>query len=175
MLKTLIRPSLILALVGFAVLVAALTLRTRVNAMPPGGEIHLESFSWGMNQTQYLRICMGNVGSDSSAGPRESVSFVFARIKFPPGNVALEKSLSVPQGQFRCVDVSHSELVAAGLVPDSNTRVQFLVTVGASRSLTVGAAQTETVGSAETISIAGGRTESYKTIQTRQTSIVQDL
>jgi len=44
-----------------------------------------------------------------------------------------------------------------------------------SNAITVGAAQRVTVGAAETITIAGGRTESYKTIQTRQITVVQDL
>ena len=175
MLKKLIRPGLILSLVGLAVVVAALTLRTRVNAMQHREEIHIESFAWGVSESQSLRICMSNLGSGSSAGPRESITFVFARIKFPSGDVALEKSLSVPQGQFRCTDFSHSELIAAGLVPESNSRVQFLVTIGINESLSVGAAQAVTVGAAQSISIDAGKTEIYKTIQTRQTTVIQDL
>jgi hypothetical protein len=170
----LIRIASVVTLVGVAVLVAGLASRTSVKARR-GEEIRIESFAWGVSQPQQLRICMGNVGSDSSAGPRESVTFTFIKIQTTFGEVILERSLSVPQGQFRCTDFSHSELVAAGLVPESNTRVQFMATVGLNESLTVGAAQEVTVGSAETITIASGRTENYKTIQTRQITVVQSL
>jgi hypothetical protein len=117
---------------------------------------------------------MGNLGSDSSAGPRENVTLTFIKIQTTFGEVILERSLSVPQGQFRCTDFSHSELVAAGLVPEPNTRVQFMVTVGLNETTTVGAAQQVSVGAAQTITL-DGRTEVYKTIQTRQTTVVQDL
>lgn len=175
MLKKIIRSGLILSLVGLAILIAGLSIKTGVTAARGEKQINIESFAWGVSQPQLLRICMGNLGSSSSGGHRESVTFTFIKIQTTFGEVILEKSLSVPQGQFRCTDFSHSELVAAGLVPESNTRVQFLVNVGLNESLTVGAAQEVTVGAAQTITIASGVTETYKTIQTRQTTVVQDL
>ena len=175
MLKRVIRSDLILSLVGIVTLIAGLNMKTDVTSARGGKQINLDSFSLGVSQPQLLRICMGNVGSDSSAGPRESVTLTFIKIQTTFGEVILERSLSVSQGQFRCTDFSHSELVAAGLVPESNTRVQFAVSVGAAETLTVGAAQRVMVGSAETITIATGRTEIHKTIQTRQTTVVQDL
>jgi hypothetical protein len=175
MVKKVIRPGLILSLVGLAILIVGLKLKTNVTAARGNNEVIIESFAGGVSQPQLLRICMGNPGSNSSAGPRESVTFTFIKIQTTFGEVILERSLSVPQGQFRCTDFSHPELVAAGLVPESNTRLQFMVTVGAAQDLTVGAAQTETVGSAETMTTADGKTETYKTIQTRQITVVQDL
>ena len=169
-----IRCSSIVALIAFALLVAALIVRTSVTAQQFGQQINLESFSWGINQTQLLRICIGDDGSASSRSPREKVTFTFIKIHTTFGEVILERSLSVPQGQFRCTDFSHSELVAAGLEPEPNTRVQFMVTVGLNETTTVGAAQRVSVGAAQTITL-DGRTEVYKTIQTRQTTVVQDL
>jgi hypothetical protein len=175
MFKRVTRSDLILSLVGIMTLIAGLNIKTDVASARGGQQINLDSFSWGVSQPQLLRICMGNLGSDSSAGPREDVTFTFIKIQTTFGEVILERSLSVPQGQFRCTDFSHPELVAAGLVPESNTRVQFLVNVGLNQRVTVGAAQEVTVGSAESITIASGRTETYKTIQTRQITVVQDL
>lgn len=176
MLKRIIRPGLILSLVGLAILIAGLSIKTGVTAARGEKQINIESFAWGISQPQLLRICMGSGGA-SSRIIREEVSFIYVGIKFETGDVVLERLLTVPPGQFRCTDISHSELVAAGLVPESNTRVQFLVSVGITEALTVGAAQQVTVGalSAETINIASGRTENYKTIQTRQITVVQDL
>lgn len=177
MLKKIIRPGLILSLVGLAILIVGLSIKTGVTAARGEKQINIESFAWGISQPQLLRICMGSGGSASSRIIREEVSFIYVGIKFETGDVVLERLLTVPPGQFRCTDISHSELVAAGLVPESNTRVQFLVSVGITEALTVGAAQQVTVGalSAETINIASGRTENYKTIQTRQITVVQDL
>jgi hypothetical protein len=175
MVKKLIRPGLILSLVGLAILIAGMSLKTDVTAARGDKHINIESFSWGITQPQLLRVCLGNRGSDSSAGPRESVTFTFIKIQTTFDEVILERSLSVPQGHFRCTDFSHSELVAAGLVPEPTTRVDFLVTVGLTEASTVGAAQEVTVGAAQTITIASGKTETYKTIQTRQTTVVQDL
>jgi hypothetical protein len=175
MLKSVIRYGLILSLVGVVTLIAGLNIKTDVTSARGRQHINIDSFSWGVSQPQLLRICMGNLSTDSSAAPRESITLTFIRIQTTFGEVVLERSLSVLQGQFRCTDFFHSELVAAGLVPESNTRVQFFVSVGAAQDVSVGAAQNETVGSAETITIAGGRTETYKTIQTRQTTVIQDL
>jgi hypothetical protein len=169
-----IRTVLVVVLIAVIMLVAGLTLRTSVTARH-GEQIRIESFAWGVSQGQLLRICMGDLGTGSSAGRRENISFIFAQIEPTFGNVILERSLEVPTGQFRCTDFSHPELLAAGLVPEPNTRVQFMVTVGLNETTTVGAAQRATVGAAETITIASGRTENYKTIQTRQTTIIQDL
>ena len=190
MVKKIIRPGLIISLVGFAILIAGLSLKTDATAARGDKIINIESFSWGLSQSQFLRICMVSGGSASSRIIREEVSFIYVGIKFETGDVVLERLLTVPPGQFGCTDFSHSELVAAGLVPEPNTRLQFLVTLGLNESLTLGAAQEVTVGaaqevtvgaaqevtgSAETITVAGGRTETYKTIQTRQITVVQDL
>lgn len=170
----LVRIVSVVVLVGVTVLVAGLFLRTSVTAR--GGQtIHIESLSWGLSQGNYMRICMGNTGATSSERPIENISLVFTKIQTASGDVILERSLSVPEGQFRCTDFSYSELLTAGLVPEASTRFQFLVSVGLSEAVSVGGAQSTTVGSVETITVVGGRTEVHKTIQTRQMSVVQDL
>lgn len=174
MTRRLIRIVSLVTFIGVAVLVTGLLVRANVTPAHRE-EIPIESFSWGLSQGSFLRICMSNVGTTQSSDPRENISFIFVRIQGTLGDMILERSLSVPQGQFRCTDFSHPDLITAGLVPEPSSRVQFVVNVGATQGVTVGAAQTPTFGSSETITVSGGNTETYKTIQARQITVVQDL
>jgi hypothetical protein len=136
-----------------------------------------------MSQPQLLRICISHTGisARSSSSTRESVAFYFNQIKTQAGEELLVKELRVPSGEFRCVDFSHAELIAAGLVPEPNSRLQFMVNITSPQqpgSATVGATESITVGAAQSISVDSGKTETYmpfRTTQTRQITLIQDL
>jgi len=181
MLDNLIRPGSLVLLIGLALVAWALVSRTDVNARQGGEHIEIESFAWGISQPQLLRICISNIEGSArpSSSELENISLVFSKIQTEAGDEVLVKELRVPRAQFRCIDFSHAELVAAGLVPEPTSRVQFLVKITSQqrqhKTHTVGATQTVTVGAAQSISVGTGKTETYKTIGTRQTTIIQDL
>lgn len=181
--NNLIRPGSIVLLIGLALLGWGLVSKTDVNARQGEQHIEIESFSWGISQSQLLRICISHTGrpARSSSSTRESVAFYFNQIKTQAGEELLVKELRVPSGEFRCLDFSHAELVAAGFIPEANSRLQFMVNITSpeqSDSATVGAAQQITVGAAQSISVDSGKTETYmpfRTNQTRQITLIQDL
>lgn len=124
-------------------------------------QIELHSFSWGVNSSQFMRICVGHgvgaaPGSDTMVVDNFSLSF--GAIKIESGVTVHETELQVPFGQYRCTDLSYQTLLAAGLTPESNSALQFFVTirtrsptsrVGATEAITVGAAQNIDVGTGE--------------------------
>ena len=183
MLHNLFRPGSIVLLIGLTLLGWGLVSQTGVNARQGEQHIEIESFSWGISQTQLLRICISPTGrlTRSSSSTRERVAFYFNQIKTQAGEELLVKELRVPSGEFRCVDFSHAELIAAGLAPEPNSRLQFMVNITSPQqpdSATIGAAQQITVGAAQSISIDSGKTETYmplRTTQTRQLTLIQDL
>jgi len=182
MLNNLIRPGSIVLLIGLALVGWGLVSKTDVNARH-GEHIVIESFSWGISQPQLLRICISHTerSARSSSSTRESVAFYFNQIKTQAGEELLVKELRVPSGEFRCIDFSHAELIAAGLVPEPNSRLQFLVNITSPQqqdSATVGATQAITVGAAQSISVGSGKTETHMpfgTSLTRQTTLIRDL
>jgi hypothetical protein len=141
------------------------------------------SFAWGASQSQTFRVCISNPEvSPQSSDPTETVSLHFAKIQTQAGNVVLERELRVPVGEFRCVDISYDELVAAGLDPEPTSLIQYLIVIDSrssrGRTDTVGASQRVTVGALQSINVGTGKIELYQSFDTRQTrqlSIVQDL
>ena len=135
-------------------------------------QIDVISYHWGINRSQKLRICIGNLEgtTQSSASPIENLS-VLAKIQSDSGYGAWEVNLSMPPlGGFRCVDISYDELVRAGLVPEPTSRIQFLLSITGRSSQdeteTVGSNQTITVGAVQTINVGTGKTDQYQAFKT---------
>jgi hypothetical protein len=131
--------------------------------------IDLISYHWGINSSQMLKICIGNLEgtTQSSDRPTETLSLYFVKIQSDAGYGVWEVNLSVPPlGEFRCVDISYDELVRAGLVPEPTSRIQFLVSITGRSSQdeteTVGSNQTITVGAVQTINVGTGNTVLYQ-------------
>ena len=136
-------------------------------------QINLDSFAWGVNASQFMRICIGNgVGAfESRVGVVDSFSLSFAAIKIESGVTAHETELQVPSGQFRCTDLSYQSLVAAGLSPESNSALQFFVNIRTRSSATgVGLNEMVSVGAAQNIDVATGEirlNHPFRVAQTR--------
>lgn len=183
--SNLIRLGPIAVLIGCALLAAGVNTRTYGRAeVSDRGEIEVTSFHWGITQQQMLRVCLSNRAESPrhSTLELENVSLVFSKIVTGSGDEILVRELRVPAGQSRCTDFSYGEMVAAGLDPEPTDRIQFQVIfsapASAGRTVTVGGAQAITVGAVQSINIETGKTEQYqsfRTSQTRQISIIQDL
>lgn len=136
-------------------------------------QIELHSFAWGVNPSQFMRICIGNgVGaSESRVAVVDSFSLSFAAIKFESGVTVHETELQVPFGQFRCSDLSYQSLVSAGLSPEPNSALQFFVNIRTRSSGTgVGLNETVSVGAAQNIDVATGEiklNQPFRVVQTR--------
>ena len=137
-------------------------------------QIELHSFAWGVNASQFMRICFGN-GVDAASGSDvpvvESFSLSFAAIKLESGVTVHEAELQVPLGQFRCTDLSYQTLLAAGLTPQPNSALQFFVSTRTRSSARgVGLTEAVTVGAAQNIDVATGEiklNQPFKISQTR--------
>lgn len=123
-------------------------------------QIELHSFAWGVNASQFMRICIGNgVGAapGSDVAVVESFSLNFGAIKIESGVTVHETELQVPFGQFRCTDLSYQTLLAAGLTPQPNSALQFFVNIRTRSSARgVGATEAITVGAAQNIDVVTG-------------------
>lgn len=158
----------IAALLGVGLLTVGFALSTYSKATH-SHEQQIQLISWhsGVTNQEVLRICIGDLKGTSQSGarPAENISLFFGKIQSQQGFGVWEVNFSVPLGEFRCADISHEELVRAGLVPEPTSRIQFLVVISAvggssSGRDTVGSAQRVTVGALETITI-GGQTVMY--------------
>lgn len=142
--------------------------------------VQLISFAWGVDKSQYTRICIGNgVGAPESRATTETFSMSFVAIKFESGVTAHETELQVPFGQYRCTDLSYQSLVESGLSPESNSALKFFVNIR-TRSSASGVGETEavTVGAAQNIDVGTGEmrlNQPFRVGPTRQVTIVQDV
>jgi hypothetical protein len=118
-----------------------------------------------------LRICQANPAPSLGDGPTEQISLVFMAVKNQAGQTLIVRRLEVPADNFRCADFSPSSLVAAGLVAESNGRLDFMLTfqatlsgaeVGPNETMRVGGARELSVGSIETIDANTGQTQAYE-------------
>ena len=77
----------------------------------------------------------------------------------------MQRELRVSVGEFQCIDISHAELVAAGLSPDPTTgAITFRIDILGQRGRTeetVGANQNRTIGAVMSVDTATGKIETY--------------
>lgn len=176
MIKNIIRFSLIVALLGIALLTVEVGPKTHSQHLEV---VELDSFAWGVSSQQSMRVCIGNGVTAAEPTATEQISLSFVAIKFEFGETVLERELQVPVGQFRCTDFSYQSLVAAGVVPQSNGALQFFVSLRTQTSKrTVGATQAITVGAVQSIDVSTGEIklhQPFRFSQTRQTTVIQDL
>ena len=123
---------------------------------------------WTLSNSQKLRVSITQSSGDITTTAAK------IRIKDQRGNLILEKDLQVPADQFRYVDFSHEELVAAGLNPEPTGDLPFLVelsvvvyrdtNIPSSRdeTETVGSNRTINLGAAQSIDVGSGRTGFYR-------------
>jgi hypothetical protein len=174
--KNIIPLCLIVALLGVALLTVEFGPKTYSRH---GEQIEVVSFSWGINSSQLMRICIGHGVAADDPMVTETVWLSFGSIKLESGETVHERELQVPFGQFRCADFSYQSLVAAGVVPQSNTALQFFVSVrGQSSGRTVGIAEAITVGAVQSIDVSTGEIklhQPFRLSKTKQTTVVEDF
>jgi hypothetical protein len=162
-------------LIGFGLLSTGWGLRTySKGSNSHSQEIEVHYFHWGTTGSQLLRVCVG-AGSPSQASdlPTESVSLNFSQIKIEYGGGAapLERELSFRVGEFRCMDFSYAELVAAagrlGTDPATGATLPYLIVVTTrsprDRTETIDSNETITIhGATENVDVATGKIELYQ-------------
>jgi hypothetical protein len=90
----------------------------------------------------------------TSASDKRKQSLYFPEMMNESGEVLLRTELQVPNGEFRCEDISYDDLVRAGLEPDPTTgaltlRVRIVTPKG----------RTSTSGNDETMLVQNDHTE----------------
>lgn len=174
--RNIIRLGLMVALLGVALLTVEVGPMTYSRH---DDQIEVVSFAWGINPSQSMRICIGHGVAAGDRMVTETFWLSFETIKIESGETVLERELQVPLGQFRCTDFTYESLVAAGVVPRSNTALQFFVSLrGQSSGRTVGATQAITVGAVQSIDVSTGEIklqQPFRFSQTRQTTLIQDF
>lgn len=177
--KNMIRFTLIAALLGIALVTVELSPKTYSRHTE---EIQLVSYAWGVSSPQFMRICIGNgIGAPppSRVAVVDNFSVSFGSIDLEFNTTVLETELQVPFNEFRCQDFSYQSLVAAGLVPQSNSALSFFVTIKKRSSQgTVGASEAVTVGAAQNIDVVTGEIKLYQPFRVdpaKQLTIIQDI
>jgi hypothetical protein len=128
----------------------------------------LNTAIWGVPPSQTLRICMifvviPNIADAPAASTdKRKQSLYFPEMMNQSGEVLLQAELSVPAGEFRCVDISYDELLRAGLEPDPTTgALSFRVRI---RADSQDGNRTESVGAIMNLDSLTGKVELYQSI-----------
>ena len=168
------------ALFGFAFVTLELGPKTYSGNMR---QIPVYSYAWGVDNSKFMRICIGN-GIGAQPPPSriiivEHISISFGSIDFDSNTTVHETELQVPLNEFRCKDFSYQSLVDAGLVPQSNSALNFSVTITKrSSQSSVGLNEAITVGAVQNIDVGTGEIKLYQPFgvdQTKQLTIIQDI
>jgi hypothetical protein len=89
------------------------------------------------------------------------------------GEVLLQAELSVPAGEFRCIDIPYDELLRAGFEPDPTTgALTFRVRIPASSQ---GGGKTASVGTLMNIDSLTGKVELYQNTERELVDILQTI
>jgi hypothetical protein len=122
---------------------------------------NIESAIWAITSRQIFRACISNA-SPTNDGDNDDIDTFVLFMRSTLGQV-IERELRVTAGEFRCIDVSRSEFIAAGVVPEATGRIQFEIDIVHRHEVaSVNSAQEIVTGSIETIETVTGDTTVYQ-------------